>query len=169
MLSLASQDLFLKNSTPCSCPPVLHPPRLQPGWQHHPVGVLARIVLAWRGRLLHCQEFCQLEYVHHGNRCVLLQIFFESQLLNIHQPTAAHSALSPTFLMKLTSSSNPHSHDDTQPSQHKGGRADRWMGDIPLSSVMCFLATDQPLALFFPDVWVNSSKYSLEVPFLSPS
>lgn len=35
-----------------------------------------RLVLAWVSWLLHRQEFCQLECVHHGNRCALLQRFF---------------------------------------------------------------------------------------------
>lgn len=57
-----------------------------------------RLVLAWASRLLNCQEFCQLECVHHESQCALPQVFFESQLLNIDQLTAATVSHFPHFL-----------------------------------------------------------------------
>lgn len=117
--SLASQDVFLKNSTLHSRLPVLHPPAsalvtASPSWcagtnwtgLKEPIVTLSGILPA---------GVCAPWKSGHAATDI-----FESVLLNIYQHTAPHSSPSATFLRTLTSSSNPRGHDDAQPSSLKG-------------------------------------------------
>lgn len=147
----ASQDLVLKNRTPRSCPPALHPP----------ASALATAAPSWRaGASSQWLEWASCYIVKNSaswNACTMefgahcyKHFFWEPVIKHLPAYHCYSSSLSSTFSMKLTSSAHGcgHGDADTQPSYHRGMWTGRWICGIP-PLLLLFLTPNQSLVLLF--------------------